>query len=425
VTGWTETALRDLFTSSVPGEWGPPAMLDEGVPVLRSTNFRDDGSIDYTDVAYRRIPASRLTTRGVKKDTILIEKSGGSPKQAAGRAVFVDADFAGTASNFIQILTVADGHSARFVAYLLQHLYRDGLVHKYQQQTTGIINFKLDAYLEEKVVIPVRKEEQTKIAEVLWTLDRAIVHSEALTEKQERIKRGLMQDLLSRGLDESGKLRSETTHRFQDSEFGRIPEDWWVATAGELFEQRVERGRPGLPVMSVVMERGLVERVSVERRVESKLPPEGHALVLKDDITYNMMRMWQGVLGRAHYDCIVSPAYVVLKPRSNIRSCFAEWLLRDARSILKFRRASRGVVDDRLRLYAHDLFPIKFAIPKSRDEQDAIAKRLEASKVLITTAAAASDKLRRLRTGLMDDLFTRRAAVEHLLGASADGEQPN
>ena len=63
--------------------------------------------------------------------------------------------------------------------------------------------------------------EQSKIAEVLSTVDRAIKQSETLIAKQQRIKTGLMQDLLTRGIDEHGNLRSEQTHKFKDSPLGR------------------------------------------------------------------------------------------------------------------------------------------------------------------------------------------------------------
>ena len=70
------------------------------------------------------------------------------------------------------------------------------------------------------------KAEQAKIAEVLSTVDRAIEETEALIAKQQRIKTGLMQDLLIRGIDEHGNLRSEQTHKFKDSPLGRIPVEW-------------------------------------------------------------------------------------------------------------------------------------------------------------------------------------------------------
>ena len=72
------------------------------------------------------------------------------------------------------------------------------------------------------------KPEQTKIAEILSTVDRAIEQTEALIAKQQRIKTGLMQDLLTRGIDEHGNLRSEQTHKFKDSPLGRIPVEWEV-----------------------------------------------------------------------------------------------------------------------------------------------------------------------------------------------------
>ena len=71
---------------------------------------------------------------------------------------------------------------------------------------------------------PSSKPEQTRIAEILSTLGRAIEQTEALIAKQQRIKTGLMQALLNRGIDEHGNLRSEDTHQFKDSPLGRIPQ---------------------------------------------------------------------------------------------------------------------------------------------------------------------------------------------------------
>jgi type I restriction enzyme S subunit len=68
--------------------------------------------------------------------------------------------------------------------------------------------------------------EQHRIAEILSNVDETIEHTEALIEKYRNIKKGLMADLLTRGIDEEGRIRSEETHRFKDSPFGRIPEEW-------------------------------------------------------------------------------------------------------------------------------------------------------------------------------------------------------
>jgi type I restriction enzyme S subunit len=81
---------------------------------------------------------------------------------------------------------------------------------------------------------PTSKPEQAKIAEILSTVDRALEQTEALIAKQQRIKTGLMQDLLTRGIDEHGNLRTEQTHKFKDSPLGRIPVEWEVQPCAVL-----------------------------------------------------------------------------------------------------------------------------------------------------------------------------------------------
>ena len=72
--------------------------------------------------------------------------------------------------------------------------------------------------------------------------------------------------------------------------------------------------------MSVTLNNGLVDREDLDRKMETNLAENEHLLVRKGDIAYNMMRMWQGACGLAAKDGLVSPAYVVLKPKLSIDS---------------------------------------------------------------------------------------------------------
>lgn len=81
---------------------------------------------------------------------------------------------------------------------------------------------------------PTKFEEQTSIAHILSTVDKAIEGTEKLIAKYKRIKTGLMQDLLTKGIDENGNIRSEKTHKFKDSPLGRIPVEWEVKTVKEF-----------------------------------------------------------------------------------------------------------------------------------------------------------------------------------------------
>jgi type I restriction enzyme, S subunit len=70
--------------------------------------------------------------------------------------------------------------------------------------------------------------EQHRIATVLSTLDECIEKTEVLIAKLRLVKVGLMQDLLTRGIDNEGRIRDESTHEFKDTEIGRVPMEWDV-----------------------------------------------------------------------------------------------------------------------------------------------------------------------------------------------------
>lgn len=144
---------------------------------------------------------------------------------------------------------------------------------------------------------------------------------------------------------------------------------------GDYFSSSRKKGFDGLPLLSVTLHNGLVRRDDLERRTETNITPEEHLLVRCGDIAYNMMRIWQGALGRADYDGIVSPAYIVLRPNMNVDSKFAEYLFNTSRMIYLFWAYSYGLTKDRLRLYFNDFKCIPAEIP-SLSEQRKVAKIL-------------------------------------------------
>jgi type I restriction enzyme S subunit len=112
--------------------------------------------------------------------------------------------------------------------YLTSEVFQNLMLRQSSGTTaTGIQRAKLETL---PVKYPVSKHEQSKIAEILSTVDRAIEQTEALIAKQQRLKTGLMQDLLTRGIDAEGNLRTEQTHEFKDSPLGRIPVEWDVCS---------------------------------------------------------------------------------------------------------------------------------------------------------------------------------------------------
>lgn len=98
---------------------------------------------------------------------------------------------------------------------------------------------RVEAKFFDRFLVPaMSSREQSRIAEILDTLDAAIRETEAVVAKLRQVKAGLLHDLLTRGLDEHGQLRDPERHpeQFQDSRLGRIPNGW---TAEPLYAQLV------------------------------------------------------------------------------------------------------------------------------------------------------------------------------------------
>jgi restriction endonuclease S subunit len=177
-----------------------------------------------------------------------------------------------------------------------------------------------------------------------------------------------------------------------------------ILRLGDFFNQRQEPGISELPVMSVTMNDSLVYRDDIDRRLESALRPDQHLLVKKGDIAYNMMRMWQGACGLALHDGVVSPAYVVLVPKSNIDSRFAYYWFKSTKMIHLFWAYSHGITEDRLRLYFDNFCEIP-ASPPSIEEQKRIVDTVEIwDKAIDKTERLISAKLKR-RRALLTSIF--------------------
>ena len=96
----------------------------------------------------------------------------------------------------------------------------------------------LSKQILEQVPLPLPPlPDQTRIAEILSSVDRTIAQTESLIAKQQRIKTGLMQDLLTRGVTSPGQLRP-TRYRepqsYKESALGWIPKEWAVFPCTEV-----------------------------------------------------------------------------------------------------------------------------------------------------------------------------------------------
>ena len=128
------------------------------------------------------------------------------------------------------------------------------------------------------------------------------------------------------------------------------------------------------------------------KRKQMMSQKEKYKRAAKGDIAYNMMRMWQGAVGPAPVDGLVSPAYVVVKPYPQTNSTYFSYLFRTAAYMQEVNKFSRGIVADRNRLYWESFKQMPSLVPP-RPEQDQIVAYLRAQDAHIARYLKAKREL--------------------------------
>lgn len=271
-------------------------------------------------------------------------------------------------------------------------------------------------------ILKLPPDEQRLVAKMLTKLDRAIEQTEVLIAKQQRIKTGLMQDLLTKGIDERGEIRSEATHAFKDSPLGRIPVEWDV----ELLDTLAERGsghtpskrRPeywdgGVKWISLA-DSSVLDRVhiSATEKEISELGLQNSSAVLHPAGTVVLSRD-AGVGKSAVMGCdmAVSQHFIAWRCGKRLHNYYLYyWLQRDKP---RFEGIASGSTIVTIGLQFFKSYRIAYS--QEPAEQIKIAKVLLKSEETLFRLDDVLGKLRHLRSGLMHDLLTGNRPVTALL----------
>jgi len=184
IAGWQTTTLGEAC-QFINGLWkgqDPPFVH---VGVIRNTNFAKDGTLDDSDIAYLDVEVKKFAKRRLQFGDLVLEKSGGGPKQPVGRVVLFDkkqGDF--SFSNFTAAIRVNET-AALDPLYLHRYLhwfYLSGRTEAMQSHSTGIRNLNGDAYKAVTVAYP-PITEQRRIVAILDEAFEGIATAKANAEK--------------------------------------------------------------------------------------------------------------------------------------------------------------------------------------------------------------------------------------------------
>jgi len=261
-----------------------------------------------------------------------------------------------------------------------------------------------------KQVIPLPSlPEQKKIAEILSTVDQAIERVGEAIEKTQKLKKGLMQELLTNGIGHK---------EFKGTEIGRIPEDWKITRLGEIGE--LERGKfsfrprndpkfyggefPFIQTGDISVANGIIKKYSQTLNEDgfkiSKLFKKGTIVI---SIAGNI-----GDVGILDFDSCFPDSIVGIKANSEkTNHLFLMYLLQKFKSGLD----SIAPRSTQKNINLGILGTFKLPLP-SLPEQQKIAEILSTADERLELLRKRKERLERIKKGLMNDLLTGRMRVK-------------
>lgn len=264
--------------------------------------------------------------------------------------------------------------------------------------------------------------EQTRIAEILSTADEAIAQTEALIAKYQRIKTGLMQDLLTKGIDENGNIRSKETHKFVVKNGIEVPEEWEVDTFSQFCS--IIKDGTHLPPKRVT---DGIWLLGVSNIIGGEWTLTNSDTQISEEFYNQMHKNWQIEIG----DVLLAIVGATIGKVTQVPTNFPKFTLQ--RSVCLLRGKEKELSNDFLRLFIESLYFQrllwnevnvtaqpgiyldtigKFLIGKPRfEEQLMIVDKLSSIKETIDSLLTNLAKLQSLKTGLMQDLLSGRVRV--------------
>jgi len=310
--------------------------------------------------------------------------------------------------------------------YLFYAMHKENIQLIKHSVGTTVISLRLPNFQNLFISLP-PLSEQKKIAEILETVDRAIEKTGKIIEKYKRIKQGLMQDLLTKGIDKNGKIRSEKKHKFKNSPLGRIPEEWEVVRLGEVVDFRLSNvdkkifDREKKVLLCNYLEVyqndyitkklnfmvGSADNIEIEKFKISK----GDVIITKDSEEFNDIA--KSAYVRDEIDNLVCGYHLaLLKVKDNIEGFFLSRILAFPSINIHFQKQANGIT--RFGITKGTVENALIPLPPL-PEQKRIAEILSQIDNTIEKEEAYKQKLERIKKGLMEDLLTGRVRVNKLI----------
>lgn len=267
----------------------------------------------------------------------------------------------------------------------------------------------------EEINVPVPPcAEQKKIAEILSTVDEAIQKVDEAIENTERLKKGLMHELFTKGIGHKDFVFNK--------ELGyEIPMEWQVAVLNDLCERITDgshfspkedkEGKYKIATVANIKDNNIdlgscksISETDYKALVKNGCKPEiGDVLFTKD-----------GTVGicftyKQNEDLVLLSSIAIIRPKGTLCSDYCSYALKSSIVFQRILGSKRGTGLKRIIL--QDLKRVKIPLP-SISEQQKIASILSVVDEELELERERKAKLERIKTGLMNVLLTGKVRVK-------------
>ena len=259
------------------------------------------------------------------------------------------------------------------------------------------------------ISFPLNKDEQREIISILSTIDEAIQKKDEMIAKTQELKKGVMQQLLTRGIGHT---------KFKQTEIGEIPEEWKVLKLVEVASVRYGLGQPpeadenGVPMIRATnIKHGKIVETNLLRVSRSAVPESRDAFLKAGDVIVvrsgaytgdigHITEKWEGAI--AGYDLVISPS-------DRIDSIFLTNYLLSSRIQGYFSKLKSRSAQPHLNAQQVSDTPIALSL---LPEQKKIASILSAIDEKIEIGRKRKEQLEKLKKGFMQNLLTGRVRAK-------------
>lgn len=399
---------------------------------VRLCNYTDVYFNDYitADMAFMRASATRseIARFGLSPGDVIITKDSETPDDI-GVPTLVDSSAPDLLCGYhLAMLRPLPGSVDP--AFLAKQLAHNRILRYFGRQANGSTRYGLSTGAIERTPVWFPSiDEQREIGRIARLLDAAIQRTEVVIAKFKQLRAGLLQDLLTRGIDDHGQLRDPRTQpaAFAQTACGLLPRTWDVLEVDAFVAQpsdivigpfgsnllASDYRASGAPVVFVrdIRPDGFVWNSHVYvtdakcRELKAHTVRPGDVVVSKMGLPPCIATVYPTWMGLG----VITADVIRVRPRAERILPF--WLATAINSPAfqaQVRRITGGVTRPKVTL--NDFRRLRIQVPP-KPEQEQIQNRLDSLVQAIIAVAAQHQKLEQLKAGLMHDLLTGEVAV--------------